>query len=130
MIKLLYIYIYIYILIELPWLENLADTYMWHTEHWTAVSTLLGLISNAYRDLHHWRSNQHPQNAEAETLPLGHRSISHISNALSSSHGEMHDHGMCVCVWVCVCVCVCVFLSVCLCLSAYIGMNAYIHPSI
>ena len=26
-------------------------------KHWTAVSTLLGLISSVYRDLHHWRSN-------------------------------------------------------------------------
>ena len=30
-------------------------------EHWTAVSTLLGLISSVYRNLHHWRSNQQPQ---------------------------------------------------------------------
>ena len=58
-----HIYIYIYIL-ELPWQENPANTYMWHTEHWTAVSTLLGLISSAHRDLH-----QQPQYAEAETLP-------------------------------------------------------------
>ena len=32
-------------------------------EHWTAVSTLLGLISNVYRNLYHWRSNQWPQTA-------------------------------------------------------------------
>ena len=30
-------------------------------EHWIAVSTLLGLISSVYRNLHHWRSNQRPQ---------------------------------------------------------------------
>ena len=30
-------------------------------ELWTAVSTLLGLISSIYRDLHIWRSNQRPQ---------------------------------------------------------------------
>ena len=30
-------------------------------KHWTAVSTLLGLISSVYRNLHHWRSNQWPQ---------------------------------------------------------------------
>ena len=30
-------------------------------EHWTAVSTLLGLISSMYRNLHHWRSNQGPK---------------------------------------------------------------------
>ena len=32
--------------------------------HWTAVLISLGLISNAYCDLPHWRSNQRPQNAE------------------------------------------------------------------
>ena len=47
---------------------------MWHTEYWTAVSTLLSLISSTYRDLHNGRSNQHRQNAE--TLPLHNRSIS------------------------------------------------------
>ena len=30
-------------------------------EHWTAVSTLLGLISSVYRNLHHWRSNKRLQ---------------------------------------------------------------------
>ena len=30
-------------------------------EHWTAVSTLLGIISSVYRNLHHWRSNQQLQ---------------------------------------------------------------------
>ena len=29
-------------------------------KYWTAVSTLLDLISSAYRDLHHWISNQRP----------------------------------------------------------------------
>ena len=37
---------------------------MRHTKHWTAVSTLLGLISSAYCDLHHWRLNKQPQKAE------------------------------------------------------------------
>ena len=37
---------------------------MRHTENWTAVSTLLGLFSSAYPDLHYYRSNQQPQNAE------------------------------------------------------------------
>ena len=32
--------------------------------NWTAVSTLLGLISSVYHDLPFWRSNQRPQNAE------------------------------------------------------------------
>ena len=52
------LYIYIYrgidiVLMKLPWLENSAKTYMRHTEHLTAVSTLLGFISSAYSDLHH-----------------------------------------------------------------------------
>ena len=60
----IYIYIYIYIYhryykhiifkyIKLPWPENPANTHMRHTEHWTGVSTLLGLISSAYHNLHH-----------------------------------------------------------------------------
>ena len=38
----------------------------------TVVLTLLGLISSAYHNLRHWRSNQQPQDAEAETLHVGH----------------------------------------------------------
>ena len=76
LIESLRVCIYIY---ELSWLENPANTHMRNTEHWTAVLTLLGLISSAYHDFHHWRLNQQAQNAEAETLPLGHRFISHIS---------------------------------------------------
>ena len=54
LMNLIYIYIYIYIyILELSWLENLANTYMQNTEHWTAVSTLLGLISSAHHNLHH-----------------------------------------------------------------------------
>ena len=59
-----------------------------HTTYGTAVSTLLGLISSAYCDLHCWRSNQQPQNAEAETLPRGHRSLSCIIDAELTSHGD------------------------------------------
>ena len=51
-------------LIELPWLENPESTFIWHTEHGIAVSTLLGLISSAYRDLFQGRLNQQPQTAE------------------------------------------------------------------
>ena len=79
-------------MLELPWPENSANTYMRHTEHWTAVSTLLGLISSAHRDLHHLGSNQQPQCAEAETLPLGHRFMPHISDDELTSHGELRDH--------------------------------------
>ena len=32
--------------------------------YWTAVLTLLGLISSVYCDLPHWRLNQQPLNAE------------------------------------------------------------------
>ena len=95
----IYIYIYIYILnwgidviLELPWQENPANTFMRHTEHWTAVSTLFGLISNAHSDLHHWRSNQQPQYAKVETLPLGHWFMPHMSDAELTSHGELRDH--------------------------------------
>ena len=59
-----------------------------HAKHWTAVSALLGLISSAYRDLHHRRSNQQPQNAETETLPLGHQSMPHVNDAKSTSHNS------------------------------------------
>ena len=41
-----------------------------HAKHWIAVSNLLGLISRAYHNLHHYRSNQQPQNVEAELLPM------------------------------------------------------------
>ena len=41
-------------------------TYWWTPthdiqEHWTAVSTLFGLISSVDRNQHNWRSNQRPQ---------------------------------------------------------------------
>ena len=64
---------------------------MRHTEHLAAVSTLLGLITSVHRDLHHWRSNQQPQYAEGETLPLGHRFLPHISDAELTSHCELSD---------------------------------------
>ena len=77
---------------KLPWQENPANTYMRYTEHWTFVSTLLGLISSVHCDLHHWRSNQQPQYAEAETLPLGHRFMPHVSDAELTSYGKLRDH--------------------------------------
>ena len=64
---------------------NPENTYVLHTEHWRAVSISLGLISSAYLDLRHWRLNQQPQDAEAETLHLGHRSKPHISDAKLTS---------------------------------------------
>ena len=39
-------------------------------KHWTAVSTLLGLISNVYRDLQPWRPNKRPQIAEPKLYNL------------------------------------------------------------
>ena len=57
---------------ELPWLEKLASTSMQYTEHWTAVLTLLSLISCVYRDLHNWRSNQQPQKEEPK-LHIAHK---------------------------------------------------------
>ena len=51
--------------IELPWPENPANTYTWHTE---TLDNCFGLIRShqqcIYRDLQHWRSNQQPQIAE------------------------------------------------------------------
>ena len=61
-------------------LENPANSYIRHTEQGTAVSDLLGLISSTHHYLHHWRSNQKPQQVETETLPVGHRFKSHISD--------------------------------------------------
>ena len=63
-----------------------------YTEHWTAISTLLGLISSAHHDLHQWRSTQQPQYAEAETLSLGHQFTLHVSDAELTSYGELRDH--------------------------------------
>ena len=60
---------------------------MQHAEHWTAVSTLLGLISSAYHDLYHWRLNQQPQKAELK-LTVGHQFPSHTSDAKLTSHGK------------------------------------------
>ena len=51
-------------------------------KHWTAVSTLLGLISSVYHDLNHWRSNQQPQIAEQklyDTFRLISRAITRTS---------------------------------------------------
>ena len=82
-LKEIHIYISSYhasLVIHLYSQKNLAHTYMWHTQHWTAVSILLGLISSAHCDLHHWRSNQQPQYAEAETPPLGHWFMPRISD--------------------------------------------------
>ena len=76
------------IILELSWLENPANIYMWHMEHWTTVSILLGLISCAHHNLHHWRSNQKRRFVEAKTLPLGHRFMSHVSDAESTSDGD------------------------------------------
>ena len=58
----------------------------------TAVWTLLGLLTSAYRDLHHWRSNQKPQSANAKTLPLGHRFTPRISNSELTSYGTLRGH--------------------------------------
>ena len=38
-------------------------------KHWTAVSTLLGIISSVYHVLPHRRLNQRPQNAELKLYP-------------------------------------------------------------
>ena len=88
----IYIYIYIYTQMELPWLENLPNTRRDSWNHWTAVLTLLGLISSIYHDLHHWRSNQQPQNTEPK-LPLKYWSTLHTSDAKLTSHNIFSSHG-------------------------------------
>ena len=59
-----------------------------HATYRTAVLTLLVLISSATCDLHHWRLNQQPQYAEAETLLLSHQFMSHISDTELTSHNN------------------------------------------
>ena len=59
-----------------------------HVTYGIAVSTLLGRVSSAHRNLHHWTSNQQPQYAKPETLPLGHRFMSHVSDAELTFHRD------------------------------------------
>ena len=93
---LLYIYIYNYewrnwnIKLEIT-MTRKSGTHQ-HTKHWSAVSTLLRLISTAHRVLHHWRSNQQPQYVEAETLPLSHWFMPPINDAELTSLSELRDH--------------------------------------
>ena len=65
----IYIYIYIYSC-ELNYHDQKIRRTPTHDirEHWTPVSTWLGLISSVYRNLPHWRSNQWPQIAVADFL--------------------------------------------------------------
>ena len=51
-----------------------------------------GALNSAHRDLHHWRSNQQPHYAEAETLPLGHWFMPRISDPELTSHDKLRDH--------------------------------------
>ena len=46
-------YLIILMKIELPWPENPGNTARDIRNHWTAVLTLLGLISSVYHDLPH-----------------------------------------------------------------------------
>ena len=78
--------------IELPCPENPASDIQ---KHWTAVSTLLGLISSIYRDLPHWRSNQWPQNAEPKLYYWATRSkqLSSVSLCHAQAFTGFSDHG-------------------------------------
>ena len=64
------VYIFLFLLQELYCDLNYPDKKIRQTpthdirKHWTAVSTLSGLIGSVYHDLHHWRLNQWPQIAE------------------------------------------------------------------
>ena len=79
-------------------------------EHWTSVSTLLGLISSIYRDLHHWRSNERPQIAVPNLYNWATSSyrtqvtlsqqvmvivmcLASFIRTLSRGHGHPHGHG-------------------------------------
>ena len=102
----IYIYIYIqkgiYIHIYIYWIEELCiinwitmtrktgKHSVWRTEQWTAVSTLLGLSSSAYRDLQHWRSNKRPQNAEPKLYHWP-RVTLHTSTAKVKWSRILHD---------------------------------------
>ena len=60
-------------------------------KHWTAVSTLLGLISSVYRNLHYRRSNQRPQIVEPklhnwETVHIAHKWRQINSNVSCKPH--------------------------------------------
>ena len=54
------------------------------TTYRTAVSTLLGLISSVYRNLHHWRSKQRTQIAGPKLYNWA--NISHTTDIKSTSH--------------------------------------------
>ena len=43
------------------WITTTRKSTEHRREHWTAVSTLLCLISSVYRNFYYWRSNQRPQ---------------------------------------------------------------------
>ena len=83
-------YTHIHIMLEIT-MTRKSDKHL-HAKYRTAVSTLSGFISSTHRDLHHWRSNQQPQYAKAETLPMGHGLMPHISDAKLTSHGKLRDH--------------------------------------
>ena len=57
---------------------NYHDQKIWRTlaydiwKHFTAVSTLLGLISSVYHNLQHWRSNLQTQSQNSTTEPSVH----------------------------------------------------------
>ena len=83
----LYIYIYIYIYIYK--IGNYNDKKIRHTPTYGALNSC---------DLHHWRSNQQPQLAEAETLPPGYRFMAHINDAeLTSDGGRVSASAYCGC---------------------------------
>ena len=67
--------------IELPWPKNPANTACNIRNHWTAVSTLLGLISSVYRESPPLEIETVATECRAETQTLNHRSTSHISVA-------------------------------------------------
>ena len=74
--------------IELPWPENLANTYAWHTE---TLNNCFDLI-RSHQQCIPWSPplEIEPANTDcrAKTLQLSHQSILHISDMKLTSHGN------------------------------------------
>ena len=77
----------------LYWKVDYHDQKIWQPvvreirNHWTSASTLLGLISRVYCNLHHWsRTSNHRMQCQSSTIEL----LVHIahSDAKLTSHGN------------------------------------------
>ena len=77
----------------LDWITITLAGDIWN--HWTAVSTLLGLISSVYCDLPYWRWNQQPQNAEPKLChwATGPHSTQVMPNYVAQVFARFSGHG-------------------------------------